>query len=73
MSGPRPSFLAALARLTPSIPIVSEEAAAAGRIPSVAGAFWLVDPLDGTKEFLNRNGEFTGFANPHFTAWGLDH
>ncbi|WP_425405668.1 3'(2'),5'-bisphosphate nucleotidase CysQ [Hwanghaeella sp.] len=50
----------ALASLEPSIPIVAEEAAAAGNVPEVGdGAFWLVDPLDGTKEFLNRNGEFT--------------
>jgi 3'(2'), 5'-bisphosphate nucleotidase len=52
-------ILAALAKLTPSIPVVSEEAAAAGRTPAVAERFWLVDPLDGTKEFINRNGEFT--------------
>ena len=52
-------ILAALAKLTPSIPIVSEEAAAAGTIPAVGESFWLVDPLDGTKEFINRNGEFT--------------
>lgn len=50
----------ALASLEPGIPIVAEEAAAAGKAPQVGdGAFWLVDPLDGTKEFLNRNGEFT--------------
>lgn len=50
----------ALSSLEPGIPIVAEEAAAAGNIPDVDdGAFWLVDPLDGTKEFLNRNGEFT--------------
>lgn len=50
----------ALSKLTPHIPIVAEEAAAAGDLPDVrGGAFWLVDPLDGTKEFLNRNGEFT--------------
>lgn len=50
----------ALARLTPNIPVVAEEAMAAGREPDVAGGrFWLVDPLDGTKEFLSRNGEFT--------------
>lgn len=48
-----------LARLTPDILVVSEEEASAGRIPNVAGRFWLVDPLDGTKEFINRNGEFT--------------
>lgn len=53
-------ILAGLARLAPGVPVVAEEAAAAGRIPDVAGgAFWLVDPLDGTKEFIGRNGEFT--------------
>ena len=53
-------ILAGLALLTPSIPVVAEEEAAAGRIPDVTGGeFWLVDPLDGTREFVNRNGEFT--------------
>jgi 3'(2'), 5'-bisphosphate nucleotidase len=53
-------ILEALAVLTPEIPVVSEEAAAAGHVPDVSGGtFWLVDPLDGTKEFLTRNGEFT--------------
>jgi 3'(2'), 5'-bisphosphate nucleotidase len=43
-----------------TFPIVSEEAFAAGAIPDVAGQpFWLVDPLDGTREFVKRNGEFT--------------
>jgi 3'(2'), 5'-bisphosphate nucleotidase len=49
----------ALQALAPDVPIVAEEAVAAGRIPEVAGRFWLVDPLDGTKEFISRNGEFT--------------
>jgi len=53
-------ILAALRELTPDIPVVSEEAAAAGHIPDISGGrFWLVDPLDGTREFLSRNGEFT--------------
>lgn len=53
-------ILADLARLTPDIPVVAEEQAAAGNIPEVGdGPFWLVDPLDGTKEFVSRNGEFT--------------
>ena len=52
-------ILPELARLTPDIPVVSEEEASAGRIPVVGERFWLVDPLDGTKEFINRNGEFT--------------
>lgn len=50
---------AALQRLAPGVPIVAEEAAAAGRVPEVGSWFWLVDPLDGTKEFISRNGEFT--------------
>ncbi|MFQ5766031.1 MAG: 3'(2'),5'-bisphosphate nucleotidase CysQ [Rhodospirillales bacterium] len=46
--------------ITDKFPIVSEEAAAAGRAPAVGDQpFWLVDPLDGTKEFVSRNGEFT--------------
>lgn len=52
-------ILAALAALAPDIPAVSEEAAARGAAPRVAARFWLVDPLDGTREFVSRNGEFT--------------
>jgi 3'(2'), 5'-bisphosphate nucleotidase len=53
-------ILPVLRALTPEIPVVSEEEAAAGLAPEVAGGrFWLVDPLDGTKEFIKRNGEFT--------------
>jgi 3'(2'), 5'-bisphosphate nucleotidase len=53
-------ILPALHHLTPNIPVVSEEAAAAGHRPDISGGrFWLVDPLDGTKEFISRNGEFT--------------
>lgn len=53
-------ILAGLAKLTPDIPIVAEEEVAAGRIPDVSGGrFWLVDALDGTKEFLKKIPEFT--------------
>jgi 3'(2'), 5'-bisphosphate nucleotidase len=53
-------ILPALRALTPGIPVVSEEEVAQGIGPSRVGArFWLVDPLDGTKEFLNGRGEFT--------------
>jgi 3'(2'), 5'-bisphosphate nucleotidase len=53
-------ILRALETLTPEIPVVAEEAMAAGAQPNISGGlFWLVDPLDGTKEFLARNGEFT--------------
>ena len=49
----------ALNRLTPDIPVVGEEAASAGDVTEGASRFWLVDPLDGTREFIQRNGEFT--------------
>ena len=53
-------IVAGLARLSPDWPVLSEESA---EIPfeqrSAWQKFWMVDPLDGTKEFLNRNGEFT--------------
>ncbi|MDG2284391.1 MAG: 3'(2'),5'-bisphosphate nucleotidase CysQ, partial [Alphaproteobacteria bacterium] len=50
----------ALRELTPDIPVVSEESVDAGDIPDVSGGtFWLVDPLDGTKEYINHNGDFT--------------
>lgn len=52
-------ILAALRKLTPDIPIVAEEATAAGEQVVISNIFWLVDPLDGTKEFINKNGEFT--------------
>lgn len=49
-----------LQKLTPAIPILSEESA---DIPWVVRKtwrqYWLIDPLDGTKEFIKRNGEFT--------------
>ncbi|CAN7386107.1 3'(2'),5'-bisphosphate nucleotidase CysQ [Pararhizobium sp. LjRoot238] len=49
-----------LAAAFPDIPVVAEEAVSAGRIPDIEGkSFFLVDPLDGTKEFLGRNDDFT--------------
>lgn len=52
-------ILPELRRLTSDIPIVSEEAVAAGDRPTIGRRFWLVDPLDGTKEFVERIDEFT--------------
>ncbi|SEH38301.1 3'(2'),5'-bisphosphate nucleotidase CysQ [Magnetospirillum fulvum] len=53
-------ILPGLAALTPDFAIVAEEQVAAGRVPVLSDRpFWLVDPLDGTKEFVRRNGEFT--------------
>ena len=50
----------ALHHIAPGIPVVAEEAVSAGNRPDISGGrFWLVDPLDGTKEFISRNGEFT--------------
>lgn len=53
-------IVAGLQAATPDIPIISEESAPAGfDVRSQWPSYWLVDPLDGTKEFVNRNGEFT--------------
>ena len=41
------------------IPVLAEESVAAGDIPALGDRFFAVDPLDGTKEFIKRNGEFT--------------
>lgn len=49
----------ALEAIAPDIPLVAEEAVSAGQVPQVDTRFWLVDPLDGTREFISRNGEFT--------------
>jgi 3'(2'), 5'-bisphosphate nucleotidase len=51
-------IIAALAKLAPEIPVVAEEMAARGEAVAAA-RFWLVDPLDGTREFVAKNGEFT--------------
>lgn len=52
-------ILAGLARLAPDIPVVAEESVAQGRIPATGDRFFLVDPLDGSREFIARNDEFT--------------
>ena len=52
-------ILAALAENLPGWPVLAEEAAARGEVPPASTRFILVDPLDGTREFINRNDEFT--------------
>lgn len=52
-------ILGRLAERLPHVPVLSEEAAGRGERPASSDRFLLVDPLDGTKEFINRNGEFT--------------
>ena len=52
-------ILEALANADPNLPVLAEEAVAAGHIPDHGSRFALVDPLDGTREFINKRGEFT--------------
>jgi 3'(2'), 5'-bisphosphate nucleotidase len=52
-------ILADLAHIAPGVPVVAEEAVAAGKVPVIAERFFLVDPLDGTREFVSRRDEFT--------------
>ena len=71
------TIVEALSALTPEIPILSEESA---KLPfeerSRWGIYWLVDPLDGTREFIKRNGEFTvniALINNHKSVLGVIH
>ncbi len=53
-------IVSALMQLTPDLPILSEESTSISwKVRQTWSKYWLVDPLDGTKEFLKRNGEFT--------------
>ena len=53
-------IVAGLAALTPEIPVLSEESADVAWAERAAWRrYWLVDPLDGTREFVKKNGEFT--------------
>lgn len=52
-------ILDGLSRIDPAANIIAEEAVSAGATPQVTREFYLVDPLDGTREFVSRNGEFT--------------
>ena len=64
-----------LARLTPDLPFLSEESSAIDYAARAAWReYWLVDPLDGTKEFVSRNGEFTvniALVRDHEPALGV--
>lgn len=66
-----------LRALTPGVPVLSEEGRSV-RYAERAGwtTFWLVDPLDGTKEFIKRNGEFTvniALVTNGRPVWGVVH
>ncbi len=67
----------ALQKLTPEIPVLSEESA---KLPFAVRqqwqTYWLVDPLDGTREFIKRNGEFTvniALIDNHTSVLGVIH
>ncbi len=67
-------LVAGLAALTPRLPIVSEEDPESLRIPETHARYWLIDPLDGTKEFIHRNGEFTcnlALIDAHKAVYGF--
>jgi len=67
-------ILAGLARVAPGVPVIAEEEVAAGRIPDIAGPFFLVDPLDGTKGFIKGRPEFTiniGLIEARAPVFGL--
>src|SRR6478752_4758681 len=52
-------ILSALARAAPGVPVFAEEEVAAGRIPAHDDTYFLVDPLDGTKEFVRGGDDYT--------------
>lgn len=52
-------ILAALAEAAPGVPVIAEEEVAAGRIPAHDDTYFLVDPLDGTKEFVRGGDDYT--------------
>jgi 3'(2'), 5'-bisphosphate nucleotidase len=59
--------------ITPDIPVVSEEDTDSQVLRVQHERFWLIDPLDGTKEYLSRNGEFTvnlALIERHAAVWG---
>jgi 3'(2'),5'-bisphosphate nucleotidase len=57
--GSEKAIATALAESMGGTPIIAEEEAVTGELPKVGKTFLLVDPLDGTKDFISRNGEFT--------------
>jgi 3'(2'), 5'-bisphosphate nucleotidase len=70
-------IVAGLEKLTPGMPVISEESG----LPDFEersrwSRYWLIDPLDGTKEFVNRNGEFTvniALIDNHRPVFGVVH
>lgn len=71
------AIAAGLNALTPGVPVLSEEGRSLRYAERACWTdFWLVDPLDGTKEFLKRNGEFTvniALVSGSMPVWGAVH
>lgn len=69
-------IVAGLRGAVPEIAVIAEEEVAAGRITAPSHEYWLVDPLDGTREFLSRNGQFTvniALIDSHVPVLGVVH
>ena len=70
-------ILKGLAKFTPQIPAIGEESYSAGKRQNINnGVFWLVDALDGTKEFINKRAEFTvniALINDGISIFGIVH
>ncbi len=70
-------IVAGLGKLTPEVPVLSEESGLPGFAErSQWNPYWLIDPLDGTKEFVKRNGEFTvniALIEDHQPVFGVVH
>jgi len=69
-------LLAALHNAAPAVPVIAEEEAAKGNLPEVGRAFFLVDPLDGTKEFIRGGTDFTvniGLVRDGAPVFGMIH
>ena len=63
-----------LASITPNIPVISEEDDDSLEISKTHTLYWLIDPLDGTKEFINKSDEFTvnlALISDHKTIFGI--
>jgi 3'(2'), 5'-bisphosphate nucleotidase len=67
-------LLAGLRDVAPGVPVVAEEEVAAGRTPATDDAFFLVDPLDGTRAFIRQSPEFTinvGLVRDRVPVFGI--
>lgn len=67
-------ILGALTRAAPGVPVIAEEEVAAGRIPAHGHTYFLVDPLDGTKEFVRGGDDYTvniGLIENHIPKLGV--